>query len=195
MRRPFYIDLLRSRLIILLAVAIISSVIAVVALRDNYSTMVDLREKVIQADQQNGDVEAALQELRRHVYGHMNTDLTSGPNPITPPIQLKARYDRLMTTEKERVKAANADIARQAEIICARQFPAGGINSSRVACITDYMAANAVNENAVAEDLYKFDFVSPRWSPDVAGISLVVAAVSFIGFVTGVVVLLLKRRR
>jgi len=183
-----------SKLIFVLAIALISGVIAVIALRSNYSTMVELRESVTVADQKNGDVEKALQELRKHVHGHMNTNLASGPNAIKPPIQLKARYDRLMAAERERVKAQNAEITSQGEAICGQRFPSGGFNSARVACITDYVSANAVKENAVAEDLYKFDFVSPKWSPDLAGFSFLIVVVSAVFFVCGAAVKILKRR-
>ena len=33
------------------------------------------------------------------------------------------------------------------------------------------------------EGLYKFDFVSAKWSPDLAGWSLVVAVASLVGFI------------
>lgn len=155
--------------------AIVLAVIAVQALRGNYSTMVTLREAVYTADTQNGDVEAALNDLRSHVYSHMNTNLTSGSNAIKPPIQLKARYERLVAADVERVKAENAAVNAAGEQVCAQSHPAAGYNAPRVACIQDYVAANAAKPRDVPDQLYKFDFISPRWSPDLAGISIVLS--------------------
>src|SRR5687767_6535414 len=87
-------------LLVLLAV---STGIAVVALRNNNLTMVQLRSEVYQADEQNGDVEGALQRLRAYVHSHMNTDLSGGGNAVYPPIQLKYTYQRLKQAERDRV--------------------------------------------------------------------------------------------
>ena len=183
-----------SRTIFLFAAAVVFAIIAITALRGNYSKMTELREPVNTADQNNANVEKALQDLREHVHGHMNTNLASGPNAIRPPIQLKARYERLMSVEQEEVKAANAEITAKAESICSARFPAAGFNSDRVACVTDYVSANAANEPAVAEDLYKFDFISPKWSPDLAGFSLLAAGGFFIAFIVISGYRILKRR-
>lgn len=177
----------------LLLGAAVAGLISINALRQNAFTTNRLREAVTVADQQNGDVEKALQDLRRHVYGHMNTNLTTGANPIKPPIQLKYRYERLVAAEQERVKVQNQQVAARAESVCGQQFPAGGFNAPRVACIQDYMSANAVKAGGVADDLYKFDFVSPRWSPDLAGWSMVVATLLGVAFVLKIAVSRLLR--
>jgi hypothetical protein len=162
-----------------LAAALVFLVIAVYGLRQNNFTMIRLRQAVITADQQNGDTAKALNELRAYVYGHMNTNLSSGDFAIKPPIQLKARYDRLVAAEDQRVKAVNDAVASQAEATCAGQFPQEGVNRDRLTCIQQYIAAHAVKPQEIPADLYKFDFLSPRWSPDLAGISLVLAGLFF----------------
>ncbi len=91
--------------------AVVFALLAVYGLRSNYATMTVLRQAVYTADEQNGDVEGALAKLRAHVYGHMNTNLNSGSNAIKPPIQLKARYERLTAGDQERTKQANAQIS------------------------------------------------------------------------------------
>lgn len=166
-----------------LIVAGLTLVISVAALRNNNTTMIRLRDAVVVADQQNADVELALQDLRRHVYSHMNTDLSSGNNAIKPPIQLKARYERLAGAEQERIKQANTATAIKAEAVCAGQYPSGGYNAPRVACVQEYMRVNAQAVASIPDSLYKFDFVSPRWSPDLAGISLLLSLLSFVLFI------------
>lgn len=150
--------------------------------------MIELRQAVVKADEAGGDVERPLNELRSFVHGHMNTDLSSGEFAITPPIQLKHRYEKLAAAEAERAKELNKDIQKQAESICGQKHPGAGFNSPRVACIAEYMRTNAVSENEVPSELYKFDFVSPKWSPDLAGISLLLAGSFFFLFITRILV-------
>ncbi len=175
-----------------LLVAAVFLVIGIFALRQNNFTMIKLREAVTKADQENGDVEAALQALRKHVYSHMNTDLSSGSNAIKPPIQLKARYERLASAEQERIKQANAKVTADGEAKCSAQYPGAGFNAPRVACVQEYVRTNGSSAMGIPDSLYKFDFVSPSWSPDLAGWSLVI---SFCLFILGGARLLFNRLR
>ena len=63
---------------------IITGITAIYALRANNQTMVKLRAEVYATDQAAGDVNGALNNLREYVYGHMNTNLSSGGNAIKP---------------------------------------------------------------------------------------------------------------
>jgi len=65
---------------------LVSSLVCVLALRANNLRMVELRDEVYKVDQNNGDVEGALQKLRAFVYGHMNTELSTSDG-VYPPIQ------------------------------------------------------------------------------------------------------------
>lgn len=178
-----------------LIVSVLFLSLAIYGLRQNNFNMIKLRQAVVQADQQNGDVEGALRKLREHVHGHMNTDLASGEFAIRPPIQLKARYDRLATAEQKRVDAKNAEITRAGEAACAARYPAGGYNAPRVACIQDYVAQNAIKGSGVPDGLYKFDFISPRWSPDLAGWSLLASGFFLLLFISRLVVEKWMKRR
>lgn len=167
----------------LLVVAIVSAVVCVTALRNNNLKALQLRDQVLQVDKDNGDVETALRELREFIYGHMNTDLASGSNAIKPPIQLKYRYERLLKAEQERSSVENSQIYTAAQADCEKRFPVGLSGSGRIPCIEEYLTANGVTQNKIEDDLYKFDFVSPNWSPDLAGWSLIVASLSLALFV------------
>lgn len=151
--------------------------VAVMALRSNYTTMTELREAVYQADREDADVEAALQNLRRHVNGHMNTSLTTGAESVYPPIQLKETYDRLVQAEQQRVENANSKLYTQAQNHCEAQDPDSFSGGSRVACIQKYVDENGEQPRTIPDALYKFDFASPSWSPDLAGWMLVVSGV------------------
>lgn len=161
---------------------ILASLLAIYGMRQNNLTALRIRDAVISADEKNGDVESALRELREFVHAHMNTQLASGPNAIRPPIQLKYRYERLVAAEKARVSEANQKIYNEAQVICERQFPTGLSGGGRVPCIEQYVTTNGVKEKPIPDALYKFDFVSPVWSPDLAGWSWIAAGVFFILF-------------
>lgn len=168
------------------AVGAVCLVVSGFALRANNLQMVELRDAVYTADKNNGDVSKALTDLQRYVTAHMNTRLT-GPNGVYPPIQLKHTYDRLRAEE---AKASNASVYTDAQNSCEAQNPNGFSGGSRVDCIQRYVESNGVVQKQIPQSLYKFDFVSPVWSPDLAGWSVVATVLSFIA---GTAVWLLDR--
>lgn len=145
--------------------------------------MVSLRDKVIQADQANGNTEEALRNLRIYVYSHMNTNLVSGQNSIKPPLQLKYSYDRAQSDEQARVTTEKSKIYTDAQDYCQKQLPQSFSGGPRVPCITSYVTSHNVKANLVDSSLYKFDFTSPTWSPDLAGWSLVLAGLSLSAYI------------
>lgn len=155
-----------------LVAALILFGIGVNGLRQNNIEALRLKDKVVEADKNNGDIEKALRDLRQYTYNHMNTDLSSGTTSIKQPIQLKHRYERLVAENAAKVKERNIQVKNEAEANCAAQYPAGGFNSARVACVADYVSKHAVKEQPIPTELYKFDFVSPGWTADKAGLSL-----------------------
>lgn len=173
---------IKPRYFLILSVLFLA--VGIVSLRQNNYHMIQLRDAVATADKQNGDVEGALRDLREYVYSHMNTDLSSGNNAIKPPIQLKYRYERLVANEEKDVKAENEKVKQAGERVCAKKFPASGLNPQRVKCVAAYINSNSVISGSVPSDLYKFDFVSPVWSPDRAGLSLLASLIFFAAFIT-----------
>lgn len=181
--------------LILLLIAIISGTVSVYALRSNNLRMVELRQAVYDADKSGVGIEPALRNLREHVYGHMNTSLSSGANSVYPPIQLKYTYDRLAKAEVEKEKAAQATASAQggavytdAQKYCEKTIPNGTSGRFRLDCIQKYVKEHPTNTQSVVsptvksipKNLYQFDFVSPFWSPDLAGWSMLVSVVSLL---------------
>ncbi len=160
----------------LVCALVVSLGVTVVALRQNNLKMIELRNNVYRADKENNDIEGALRALREHVHAHMNTNLLSGNNPIKPPIQLKHSHDRAVQAEKERVSTVNEKVYADAQADCERRFPRGLSGSGRVPCVQEYVTAHGAVEKAISTDFYTFDFVSPVWTPDLAGVGLVVSA-------------------
>lgn len=163
-----------------LALTVVSGSICAISLRDNYKHMVILRNDVYAADKANGDVMGALNNLRNYVYAHMNTDLATGPDAVYPPIQLKYTYDRLVAAEAARVTAVNTQIYSQAQALCEQLDPVDFSGKNRVPCITDYVNTHGTKPQPVPDALYKFSFISPKWSPDLAGWSLVITIITAI---------------
>jgi hypothetical protein len=145
-------------------------IVGVFALRANNLKMVELRDAVYQADKDGGDTSKALTELQRHVTSHMNTGLSAGNTSVYPPIQLKYTYDRL---REANAKTTNEQIYTEAQQHCEALNPTDFSGRNRVPCIQEYVESRGVQQKAVPDSLYKFDFVSPTWSPDLAGFSIV----------------------
>lgn len=167
-----------------LAAFVFFGITFVLSYRQNNVRMIRLRDEVFRADEQNGDIEKALRELRRYVYAHMNTELASGPTAIRPPIQLKHHYERLATQEKTRVANVNAALTSEAEAVCRQRFPVTANATGLQPCIMGYLNERGIKEQPIPKELYQFDFVSPRWSPDLAGWSLVLTVLFGLLFVT-----------
>lgn len=167
-----------------LVVAILSTVVCVFALRSNNEHMVKLRDAVYVADKNNTDVNGALHNLQAYVTAHMNTNLSSGPNAVYPPIQLKYTYDRLVQAQ---TGALSGDqLYTDAQHYCEQQNSTDFSGHNRVPCIEQYVQSHGGGRAPVAnvpDALYKFAFVSPKWSPDLAGWSLAVTIIAWLLFV------------
>lgn len=171
---------------------LITAGVAVYSLRQNNLNAIQLRDKVLQVDKDNGDVESALRELRSYVYSHMNTKLSS-PNGAYPPVQLKYRYERLTAAQKA-AQPNNANLVTEAQAYCESLIPTGR-SVNRIECIQNYMTTKgaSVNNKPIPDSLYKFDFASPVWSPDLAGWSIVLLVLLVIlGLVRSASVIWLK---
>lgn len=170
-------------------------VVFVFAYRQNNLTALQLRDELLMVDKQNGDVEAALKKLRTFTYSHMNAGLSAGPNGIYPPIQLKYTYERLIDAETQRVNTANSQLYTEAQAYCEGQVTSR-VTINRVPCIQDYLTTHSsIVAQSIPDGLYKFDFVAPAWSPDLAGWSLVFAVIVLLAFVSRVVLELWLRYR
>jgi hypothetical protein len=163
----------------LLVILAITTTVAVFALRANNLRMVELRQEVYTADEQAKDVEGALQRLRAYVYAHMNTRLANSSDSVYPPIQLKYTYQRLQTAEKTRAQTASAAVYSEAQTYCEQQnTDFSGRN--RVPCIEKYVTEHGAKPKTIPDAMYKFDFISPQWSPGSAGFSTALAILAFV---------------
>ena len=162
-----------------IVIAVVFGAISLVSLRSNNQQMVKLRDAVYTADKDNGDVETALHDLRQYIYGHMNTSLASGPNAVHPPIQLKYTYERLQQAQADTLGQGDSGLYKEAQAACEAQT---SIGREVIRCIQEYAVAHGADFTPIPDSLYKFDFTAAKWSPDLAGWSLVVTTLAGIGF-------------
>jgi hypothetical protein len=173
----------------ILVVAVVCSVVCIFALRANNEHMTKLRDAVYSADKNDGNVETALRNLQAYVTTHMNTNLDSGNGTVYPPIQLKYTYQRILQNESQAATSANSGLYTAAQNYCQQQDSVDFSGRNRVPCIEQYVESHDAQLPNIPAALYEFSFVSPSWSPDFAGWSLLVAVVAWILFL----VLLLTR--
>ena len=182
---------LRPRYFLILA--LVSGVVCIFALRANNEHMIKLRTAVYAADQNNTDVQAPLKALQAYVTAHMNTNLTTGSSAVYPPIQLKYTYDRLVTAQSDAATQANTQLYTDAQHYCEQQDPTDFSGHNRVPCIEQYVQTHDTQLPSIPEALYEFSFISPDWSPDLAGWSLVITALSGLLFIVTLVAARLLR--
>lgn len=164
-------------LIILLLVAFVAATF----LRLNNLGMVERRDAVLQADER-GDkaaIERSLVALQHYVSAHMNTNLQNG-------LYLENEYQRDRDAALEAASEAqnpNSSTYQQASVDCQSRFQ-GGTESFRndyVQCVIERVAELNQGEDPVAglqlprADMYHYNFTSPLWSPDFAGIFVLIA--------------------
>lgn len=170
-------ELRRVKLRYFAIVVLLFGLVAVIALRRNNQHMVELRQAVFVADQKGGDTAKALQNLQLYVTSHMNTNLSTGRDAVYPPIQLKYTYDRLVKVESDKLASTNTQLYNDAQKYCEAQNSTDFSGRNRVPCIQQYVKDHGQPLQAIPDSLYKFDFVSPVWSPDLAGWSVVITVI------------------
>lgn len=165
----------KKSLFVLLSLAIFFSILSVISLRANNIQMLKLKEAVILADEQGVPIEQPLTELRNFVFSHMNTQMRD-QSSTEPPIQLVNRFNAYLAEQQEKLKQqGKPNIYAEAQAQCER--PNVSI-VQRANCIQAYVVENSVPQAEIKlppKEFYTFDFASPTWTPDLAGISLVIS--------------------
>lgn len=164
----------------LVIILVLMLFVSATLLRLNNLGMLERRQAVIDADK-TGDRQktvAALEELRSYVNSHMNTDMGRG-------VYLEQSYAKARDAAIERAASANSTnpnsaAYQQASVACRSRF-IGGTESYRndyVQCVIDQVGAMSQGQdpaesiNLPKADTYRYSFVSPRLSLDLAGCSV-----------------------
>lgn len=176
----------------LLILLILAGFISATFLRLNNIGMIDRRNAVITADNAGDDniTQNRLYDLQLYVTSHMNADMGKG-------IYLESGYKRDVQKAYETV-ASDSVVYRKAQESCMPRFSRW--SQAYVQCTVIELAKypGAAELKLPYADSYLHVFVSPLWTPDFAGWSLVLCVVIFIMILirlTGVIILKMLIRK
>jgi hypothetical protein len=174
---------------------ILSCFLASTFLRLNNIGMVERRNAVISADAVGIDTITAdrLYDLQRYVTAHMNTDLGKG-------VPLESSYKRATQKVLEDASQSsnpNGNIYVKAQQTCAPQYTrwSEAYVQCTVAALATYPAASNLISGVQfppAAEYYRV-YVSPTWSPDFAGWSVVLCIVILLLIITRIISLIVLR--
>ncbi|MCA9335002.1 hypothetical protein KC953_02555 [Candidatus Saccharibacteria bacterium] len=168
----------------LLVLLLLVGFIAATFLRLNNIGMLQRRTAVLQADE-TGDKEAIksrLFELQRYVTAHMNADMGT--------IYLEGQYHRDTQQAIDGASSGsnpNGNIYKKAQEVCAPKFT--HYTYAYLQCTLNYLSQFGPADNPTSTvrlpkaDAYRYSFVSPLWSADFAGFSVL-----FFIFITLVII-------
>lgn len=179
----------------LVIILILFGFISATFLRLNNIGMLDRRNAVIAADTvgDGGVTQSRLYDLQRYVSAHMNTDMGKG-------IYLEASYKRDVQTAYTKASGtSNGNIYKKAQEVCAPRYTSW--SPAYVQCTVTELAKYPSADALVLPkaDMYLHSYVSPLWSPDFAGWSLLVCCFILLIIIAritsvGILKLLLSRR-
>lgn len=142
-------------------------------LRQNNLGMIERRNLVKMADEQAKDVHKALANLQVYVAAHMNTSM--GDKGVYLEHTYQKAYERAVQEAMQSGNSTN-DIYTRADKECQTTFSKTASYQAYAQCVADKIAALGGGNDplsalkAPATDLYRYNFISPLWTPDAAGI-------------------------
>lgn len=148
-------------------------------LRQNSLTMESLRAAVISADTKGDTVQIrrSLVALQQFVIAHMNTDM--GPHGVYLQKTYQKAYENaiqqgIANDQTGHTLYEQADAACQPTFKQTHSFPAyTQCVASKLSDLNSHDPLHDVQTPSV--DLFRYTFASPTWSPDAAGILLLVS--------------------
>ena len=174
--------------------------VAATFLRLNNIGMIERRTAVVDADAA-GNNQATLNrlyDLQRYVTSHMNTDMGKG-------VYLESTYKR--DTQAAYTKASNdsnpnGNIYKKAQDICAPRFTS--YSYAYLQCTLSELSKYPASSNLISSvnlpqaNMYLHVYISPIWSPDFAGWSVLICIAILTMIIArlisvGILKLLLKR--
>ena len=172
-------DLQRVKTWQLLVILLLVGFVAATFLRLNNIGMIERRTAVVNADQEGDENNTIrrLYDLQQYVSSHMNTDMGVG-------VFLDGSYYRdtqAWQAAQYGDQNANGNIYKKAQEVCAPRF--SSYSAAYLQCTTSELAKYPAGSTPGTEagkpqqQGYIHDYVSPVWSPDFAGWSVVACIV------------------
>lgn len=179
----------------LVLLLVLVAFIAATFLRLNNIGMVQRREAVEVADKEgNGQVIVQrLYDLQQYVSSHMNTDLNGG---VILEYSYKRDYQAAIDAASNDSNP-NGNIYKKADQFCAPQFAA--YSNAYLQCflsqLQKYPAADELTTTVKlpSESAYVHNYISPAWTPDFAGWSVLACIVLILLIIVRLITLALLR--
>lgn len=172
--------------------------IGIFFMRSNNITALEKYRSVIKADENNGSVYEKLNDLQTYTFTHLNSG-------VGRPVQLVNTYNRdankvfsLAQSQLDK-DGKKKDVYLEAQKICeAKGIPI----TARAQCAADYVLANNpdLDKDKLAvtlpdKALYSFEFASPKWAWDAAGVSILIGFIFAFGALARMLLARYARKR
>lgn len=158
------------QLVILL---IVFSVASVELLRQNNLNMIERRNLVKMADEQGDDEQTAqaLASLQSYIYSHMNTSM--GDRGVYLEHTYQRAYEQAVQ-EGMKDDSVSRNLYNSADEACQAVFNKTYSFPAYTQCVAEKLADQDSNDplasvKTPSVDLYRYNFASPLWTPDIAG--------------------------
>ncbi len=156
-----------------IGISIIFLGLSVVGLRNNNIAAYSLKAQLVERDAQGEDVRELVEtELKDFAFSHMNASVE---------IFLQGAYSRELASAQEEInQSGQAQVYQDAMRQCDRE---GRQLHENTQCVRDYMIAR-MDDNVdlssldISRSEFTYRYYSPIWAPDLAGLSLLAAAIS-----------------
>lgn len=162
-------------------------------LRLNNTGMIERRNAVAHADEtaDEQEISSRIYDLQRYSAAHMNAD--------TGVFYLQKTYDRNVQdviAQNSRVSERNKSLNAKAEAVCRPQF--SGYSTGYLQCFLAELekqkgADTLPTVSPPNPALYRYSFISPVWSPDFAGFSVLITLVLMGVIVLRIIVLVILK--
>ena len=185
-------------------------------LRLDHQGMIDRREAVLKADEEgtDEDIAAALRRLQQYTSTHIVINIVehNGMSEVvfgTAPFYLENQYIKKATAALEDARSnfdgddnPNGNIFDLAAAVCdppaqREKWPWARYRDCFLAEIAKYPASEAIDDLQQAlipsTALYRHDFASPVWYPNLAGLSVLLCAVILVVIITKLLMSLFLR--
>ncbi len=165
------------QLFVLLAIML---VVSATLLRLNNIGMVEKRNAVMAADKlkDQAAIKSGLIDLQKYVSSHMNSDMGKG-------IYLETSYQTAISDAyTAALGAKSTNVYAEVQHVCMPRYTTWSM--AYVRCVSDELAKYPEGQSLASEvkqpvpDNYLHVYVSPLWSPDAAGWSVLVSVVILI---------------
>ncbi|MCL2451762.1 hypothetical protein FWD20_02720 [Candidatus Saccharibacteria bacterium] len=174
----------------LLIILLLFIMLAAIFLRLNNLGMVDRREALIEADKTGEivEVQEAAKNLQNFVSRHMNTST----GRVALQTLYSAAFDKIV--EANKMPEVEGGDYQGAMTKCRQMYPRGGQNWAN--CVADAVGVSewvVPDEPFPSPDAYYIDYVSPRWSFDLAGVSVLVCFILVAAIVLRLILIIILK--